>query len=276
MLFMSSVKGSQQYQLEVVSYRPVLRWSMRLLAICLVLGGITCSYLLGLREGTSLDIQAIIERDSLRVDLAEIMRSSGEYRQQVTHLELGSEIDRQASNGVRTEVIDLKAQVAGLQEEISFYKGLMSPSGNKRGLTVGSVNILATHIPRRYQYKLVLQQLATQHQPLKGYLNVNIVGRQAGQLVTLPMQDLNDQLSHENIKLNFKYFQNFSGELLLPEGFEPTSIELMATSTGKNAVTIEETFDWLVQNLRSDVISTGSSFNGIGFSDTQPVVVNAE
>ena len=266
---MSSVKGSQQYQLEVISYRPVFRWSMRLLSVCLILGGIAGSYFLGFREGTSLDMEAIMERDSLRVDLAEVVRSSGEYRQQLTDLELGSEIDRHANEDVRAKVIDLKAQVAGLEEEISFYKALMSPSGNKRGLTIGSVNILASNIPRRYQYKLVLQQLATQHQPLKGYLNVNIVGRQAGQLVTLSMKDINDELTDENIKLDFKYFQNFSGELLLPEGFEPKSIELLAKSTGKNAVSVEEKFDWLVQHSRSDVVSTTSIFNSVGSSDSQ-------
>jgi|TARA_B110000116_G_C16777983_1_gene556784 hypothetical protein len=266
---MSSVKGSKQYQLEVVSYRPFYRWSMRLLAVCLVLGGIAGSYFFGLRQGTSLDLQALIERDNLRVDLADIMRSSGAYRQQLTDLELGSEIDRQANEDVRVKVIDLKAQVAGLEEEISFYKALMSPSGNKRGLTIGSVNIVASNTPRRYQYKLVLQQLATQHQLLKGYLNVHIVGRQAGQLVTLPMKDLNDELTDENIKLNFKYFQKFSGEMLLPEGFEPMSIALLAKSTGKNAVTVEEQFDWLVQNSRSNVVSTASMFNIIGSSDGQ-------
>ena len=271
---MNAVKGSEQYQLEVVSYRPVFRWSMRFLALCLVSAGIAASYVLGLREGTTLEAQAIVERDSLRLDLAEIQRSAGEYRQKVANLELGSEVDRQASEGVRTEVIDLKAQVAGLEEEISFYKGLMSPTANKRGLTIGSLNVLATDSPRRYQYRLVLQQLATQHQLLKGYLNVSVVGRQGGELVTLPLKDLNDQLTNVNIKLRFKYFQNFSGEMLLPEGFEPIRIELLAKSTGKNAVTVEEKFGWLIQNPRTDAATIGSSLDRLDASVAQaPVVV---
>lgn len=256
---MSAVKGSEQYQLEVVSYRPVFRWTLRFVLLCLALGAAAASYFVGHEKGTAMQEQAIVERNKLRIELAESQRKADEYRQQVANLQLGSEVDRHASEDVRAEVIELKAQIAGLEEDITFYKGLMSPTANKRGLTIGSLNVLATDSPRRYQYKLVLQQLATRHQLLTGYLNVNVVGRQNGTQVTLPLKDLNEQLSQENIKLRFKYFQNFSGEMLLPEGFEPVRIELMAKSTGKNAVTVEEKFGWLVQNPRLDSAPVNNS-----------------
>lgn len=279
---MSAVKGSEQYELEVVSYRPVFRWTLRFLLLCLAIGAAAGSYFVGHYEGTKIQEQAILERNELRVELAASKREASEYRQQVANLQLGSEVDRHASEDVRAEVIDLKAQIAGLEEDITFYKGLMSPSANKRGLTIGSLNVLATETPRRYQYKLVLQQLATRHQLLTGYLNVNVVGRQDGVQVTLPLKDLNEQLSQVNIKLRFKYFQNFSGEMQLPEGFEPIRIELLAKSTGKNAVTVEEKFGWLVQNPHLDAASaknvqttTGSNLSAVSSDGASlaPVVV---
>lgn len=258
---MSAVKGSEQYELEVVSYRPVFRWTLRFLLLCLALGASAGSYFFGHEKGTAIQEQAIVERNKLRIELADTKREASEYRQQVANLQLGSEVDRHASEDVRAEVIDLKAQIAELEEDITFYKGLMSPTANKRGLTIGSLNVLATDIPRRYQYKLVLQQLATRHQLLTGYLNVNVVGRQNGVQVTKPLKDLNDKLSQENIKLRFKYFQNFAGEMQLPEGFEPIRIELIAKSTGKNAVTVEEKFGWLVQNPKIDTVPAKSSLS---------------
>lgn len=267
---MSAVKGSEQYELEVVSYRPVFRWTLRFLLLCLALGASAGSYFFGHEKGVAIQEQAIFERNKLRIELVDSKREASEYRQQVANLQLGSEVDRHASEDVRVEVIDLKAQIAELQEDISFYKGLMSPTANKRGLTIGSLNVLATDISRRYQYKLVLQQLATRHQLLTGYLNVNVVGRQNGVQVTKPLKDLNDKLSNENIKLRFKYFQNFAGEMQLPEGFEPIRIELSAKSTGKNAVTVEEKFGWLVQNPKIDtfpeqgsLISSSSSLSAV-------------
>lgn len=249
---MSAVKGSKQYELEVVTYRPFYRWTVRLFLLCLVAGGVYGSYVFGFKEGVSTQTEAIVERDALRLEVAEVSKAANEYRQQVANLKLGTEVDRQAGEGIRSEVIELKAQIAGLEEDISFYKGLMSPTANERGLTIGSLNVLATDNPNKYSYKLVLQQLATNHQLLSGYLNMNVVGRKDGQQLTLPLKDLNDQVTQENIKLRFKYFQNFSGEMTLPEGFEPIRIDLFAKSSGSKSVTVEEKFGWLVQNPRAD------------------------
>lgn len=245
---MNTVKGSKQYELEVVPYRPVFRWSMRLLGLGLVVAIVAGSYFTGHFEGTSAQQQAITELSRLRQEIVAVRKSADEHRQQVANLKLGSEVDRQASEGVRTEVIELKAQIAALEEDITFYKGLMSPTANRRGLTIGSVNIVETDRPKQYRYKLVLQQLATNHQLLNGYLTVKVAGRQNGQPVTLSLKDLNDKINYDRIKLRFKYFQNFTGEMALPEGFEPIHIELVAKSTGKNAVTIEEKFGWLIHN----------------------------
>jgi len=252
---MSAVKGSKQYKLEVVPYRPLYRWSIRLLILVVAVAVIVGSYYSGHFEGTAVQREAITERDQLRIEIETVRTAAAAHRQQVANLEMGSKVDQQANEGVRQEVIELKEKIAGLEEDISFYKGLMSPTANKRGLTIGSLNVLDTDVPGRYSYKLVLQQLATNHKLINGYLNMNVVGRQNGRIVSLPLKELNDKVSYENIKLRFKYFQNFSGELTLPKGFEPIRIELLAKSTGRNSVTVREKFGWLVQNTRADARS---------------------
>jgi hypothetical protein len=123
----------------------------------------------------------------------------------------------------------------------------MAPSDNQRGLTIGSLDVLSTGVPRQYEYKLIVQQLATRHTLLNGSLKFNVVGRQREKMVTLPLKDLSDSVAQENIKLRFKYFQTLEGRLQLPEEFEPVRIELVARSTGKQAVVVEKKFGWLVQ-----------------------------
>lgn len=250
---MSAVKGSKQYKMKVVPYRPVYRALAWMGASLLVLVVIVSAYYGGRYHGTLIQAEAIAERDQLLEAIEEARREADSFRQQVANLKLGAEVDRQAGEEVRHEVIALKNQIIELQEDISFYRGLMAPTDNKRGLTIGSLNVISTGAPREYQYKLVVQQLATNHQLLKGYLNFNVVGRQLkaeGQpasRMTLPLKDLTDKVGSTNIKLRFKYFQNFEGRIVLPEGFEPERIELLAKSTGKNPVTVEKKFGWLVQ-----------------------------
>lgn len=89
--------------------------------------------------------------------------------------------------------------------------------------------------------------MATNHKMLSGFLNFKIVGRQGELPVTLSLKDVSDNVSYDNIKLRFKYFQTLEGQLVLPDGFEPQRIELLAKSSGKDSVTVEKKFGWLVQ-----------------------------
>ncbi len=250
---MSAVTGSKQYRMVVVPYRPWIRSLIALIALAVLALAVVGSYWYGSGKGQVEQAEAIAERDKLKLELAAKISEADAYRQEVANLKLGAQVDRKASEGVRAEVIDLKTEIAALQEDISFYRSLMAPTGNKRGLSIGSLNVISTGAPRQYEYKLVVQQLATRHTMLNGTLKFNIVGRQTlspeqgEQLVTLPLKDVSDNVSYESIKLRFKYFQTIEGRLRLPDTFEPERIELIAKSTGSEPVVVEKKFGWLVQ-----------------------------
>ncbi len=250
---MTAVKGSKQYRMMVVPYRPYRRLVWGLVLSLLAVAAVTASYLGGEFKGQESQRAAIIERDRLQLELRDSSNEVETLRQQAANLKLGSEVDRRASEEVRTEVIALKARIAELEADISFYRGLMAPTANKRGLTIGSLNVVAAEPSRTYEYSVVIQQLATSHKLLTGYLNFDVVGKQAGVAgapavaKSIPLKDLTDKVSFSNIKLRFKYFQTLRGKLVLPEGFEPERIELLAKSTGKDSVIVKKKFGWLVQ-----------------------------
>ena len=50
-----------------------------------------------------------------------------------------------------------------------------------------------------------------------------------------------------DIRLQFRYFQNIEGELIVPENFEPESVQIVAESEGQNAKTVRKSFVWLVE-----------------------------
>ncbi|WP_339065296.1 DUF6776 family protein [Teredinibacter turnerae] len=244
---MTVVRGTKQFPLRVVRDRPLLRALSYVLLVAVICGTGYLSYNLGHSKGMAGREQAL--DDVTRLSAALLTRSNqvAELEQQIENFNLGAEIDRQANEDVRQEVIELKDQLAKLQEDNSFYRNLMAPSGNKVGLSFGAVEIVDTDVARQYDYKVVLQQLAVNHQLLNGYLIAKVVGRQNGVEVTLPLKDLSEQVSENRIKLRFKYFQTVQGRLALPEGFEPERLELEATSTGSRGVTVEKRFGWLVE-----------------------------
>ncbi|ARN76364.1 hypothetical protein BST96_10015 [Oceanicoccus sagamiensis] len=166
--------------------------------------------------------------------------------QQLTNAKLGSDIDREAVNDVRTTVSEHKETINQLNEEINFYKGLMAPTERERGLGIRSWEIYLGSEPNRFQYKLVLQQLALKHTVLKGTVKVNIVGRRNGVEETLSLDILSEQVD-KILKLRFKYFQYLEGELIIPEGFTPDRIDIVAKATSPKAVTVEKQYGWIVQ-----------------------------
>lgn len=244
---MAAVKGSKQYRVRVVRDRPLVRWLTTLATVAVFAAGIFASFEFGFSEGMSGQEKARADVERLTDELRKSQSQINELEQQLTNLKVASTVDQKASEDVRQEVISLKNQLAELQEENSFYRNLMAPTGNKRGLTFGSVELGDTDRQRTYRYKVVMQQLATSHELLNGTLRFTIIGKQNGLDTQYALSDLSEQVDGENIRLRFKYFQTIEGQLSLPDGFEPERIELIASSTGRDPVTIEKRFGWLVE-----------------------------
>lgn len=244
---MTTVKGTKERRLKVVYYNPYLQplLTLSIGAVCVVIAWV--SFSIGNNRGLGLQEQALVERDELRLQLQQKSEEAEMLSQQVANLALASEVDKASSEDVRGRVIELKEQIAALEEEISLYRGLMAPTENRQGLTIGSLELIATGVPRRYDFKVVVQQLATNHQVLNGHLNFTVVGREGEITRSIPLKDLTSQIDDENIRLRFKYFQNIQGQLELPVGFEPERIELLARSTGRGGIEVEKKFGWLVQ-----------------------------
>ncbi|GLS25897.1 DUF6776 family protein [Marinibactrum halimedae] len=246
---MAAVKGTKQPKMVVVPYRPGRRWAMVFSFLAFgVLTGVA-SYLWGTYQ-TAQTLQGVMtERDTLHAQGEALQAELNSVRQETVNLRLGSEIDRKASEDVRGEVTSLKERIAELEADISFYRGLMEPTDNKKGLVIGQVNVISTGKPRTYKYKVVLQQLTTNHRLLSGQLQVSVVGRESesGVIKRIALKELSQQVEAENIRLRFKYFQNVEGELVIPTGFEPERLELIAKSTGKKGQVVEKKFGWLVQ-----------------------------
>lgn len=244
---MATVKGTKERRLQVVTYNPYIKplSVLGVVALCAALSGV--SYWLGNLRALGLQEQALVERDELRLLLQQKTDQAEMLSQEVANLKMSSEIDKASSEDVRGEVIQLKEQIAAQEEEISLYRGLMAPTENRQGLTIGSLELSATGVPRRYDFKVVVQQLATNHEVLNGHLNFNVIGREGEFVRSIPLKELTSQIDDEDIRLRFKYFQNIEGQLELPAGFEPERIELMARSTGRNATQVEKKLSWLVQ-----------------------------
>lgn len=242
---MTVVKGSKQEHLVVVSYDPWARFFKRLLLLVVIaaLGG--ASYLFGRFESAQVHSQAIAERDQLKEDLKMAQDEMASYSQRVIMLEKGGEVDRRSTEGLRQNLVDLRSQIATLQEEVAFYKGIMAPSTRKQDLRIQKLEITPTLEERRFKYKVVVTQVGTNQRFVSGLAAVNIIGVSDGKQVIYGLRDLSDDVQDYGIKYRFRYFQEIEGDLVLPEGFTAESVEVVLQTNGSKAKRVEQTFPWL-------------------------------
>jgi hypothetical protein len=245
---MSEVVGSKQYRSIVVRDEPKRRGWLLLLILVLLAIVATTAYWLGGNALRSENQRLLLDYKQVAERVAGLEAVHQEVSQQLTNITVGSEIDQQAAADLRGLVGRHKQKIIELNEEISFYKGLMAPTEREQGLSIRSWEVYATSNPNRMQYKLIMQQLAIKHTVLKGGVEVKLVGKLWGQPHSYYLDKLSQQLDSQDVKLRFKYYQSIDGELELPKGFVPERVDIVASASTPKKVKVEKHYSWSVQS----------------------------
>lgn len=157
------------------------------------------------------------------------------------------EVDRRALEMVRRELAAQKERIAGLEEELRFYQSLMAPGDIAQGLSLRAIELVARQEPGRYAFRIVVQQEARKHELLKGTLYVEVFGLLGEEQAIYPLSELSADLEEAEVALRFRYFQSIEGELVLPQGFDPKGVSVVATVSTPRKAEAREQFPWQLQ-----------------------------
>jgi hypothetical protein len=242
-------KVDNEQRVIVLRYDPRRRNFVLLTALVIAIVLLLAGFLGGRHLATHERTAALQKKEELERQLASSTARLAELAQQVANFKLGAEIDREAANQVREEIKALRGGISSLEEEIAFYRRLMAPGAEKKGLDIHSLELYRRTMADPIRYKIVMQQLGARHPVIKGTVNIDVIGQREGQKIVIPLPQMTEELTEENIKLRFRYFQNIEGELILPEGFQPSRVRIVARSSGRDGQEIEKLFDWIVKEV---------------------------
>ncbi len=240
---MAAVKGSKQFQMVVVPHRPLYKAGVFLLFLLAMSAFSYLTYEYGMDQGLALKVEVVKEKDEIKSQLAIATRSVDRMRQEIADLKLGGEVDTRATEEVRQTVEELQDEIAQLNEEIKFYKGVMLPNAEKKGLRIERLDMENTAEPNRFRYSLLLTQVVDKHEYVQGGVEIALLGKSDSGETELSLSQL-DAANKKAIGFRFRYFQNIDGELLVPSGFEPSEVMIVARSSGRNAQRLEKKFSW--------------------------------
>jgi len=237
------IKRKAEDKLIVVKHKPGIKRKRRLVFLTgIVVMGAAC-FLLGKYQIKQKHEQVLQQLTAISAEYASLKESETFLRQQVANLESGRKIDSLAKQEIQDVIRDYKTTVSLLQKDVSFYQNIMAPSDNARGLQVQKVDIQTSALKNRFAYKIVLAQVADNKAYMKGVVAINLIGMQGDKKEIIPLRDISEQ-TELGIKFKFKYFQDIAGDLVIPEGFIPEHIQVVAQSKGKKASRIEQSFAW--------------------------------
>ncbi|MDR3388533.1 MAG: hypothetical protein P4L92_15905 [Rudaea sp.] len=212
--------------LVVRPHRPEHR---RKLALLLVLAWLASLLLaLGVMQVLRGQIASVIDHTAL----VDAQREIETLRQHNAALERSEQVARAANADLQQTLRDHQEQIAALRADLGFYSRLTGGDGKREGLNVHGVRVQAADAARVYNVTATLTQNLKSGQIVSGRLRLEVSGVLAGKLTTQAWNQLAPDQDANGLAFSFKYFQQIRATVMLPEGFMPNRIRVVADAGG--------------------------------------------
>ncbi len=237
---MAKVRGSKQHKLVVRSYRPWRRFTFFL--VLLLIGAALGSggFVAGLFYQNQLQTVAPGDRTRLR-----------QMKQQITTLTRDRLVDKVAVENSRKAIKEMEDQLRQLGKEVAFYKSVMNPEADVKGLHVQGLAVARGAAENEFTVNWVMTQVGKNDEPLTGAAELRLTGSEDGIPGVLEMGQL--AAAQDEVKFKFRYFQNMSLGIQVPPDFVVEKVEIVAQSDGEKPQSITRQFDWVIQEALVNV-----------------------
>lgn len=235
----SKPKAHRGYRLQ--THNPVKRAVAAVVAVVVLMLAAAIFYWSGYRAATAMPAQERHELTDLKGQVKYLTKRNQELTDLAARLGRSGQIDKEAASRVQKSLNDLEAQLASANEELAFYRSIVSPSGDDKAVHVQRFQLKPAASKGRYSFSLVLTQMMRRRTiEAKGNIVAEIVGQQGGKARTLNLS----HLTKVNMRFAFKYFQDFEGAFTLPAGFTPEKIVIKVRSDTHNLKGTQKTYSW--------------------------------
>jgi len=162
---------------------------------------------------------------------------------QVAVAQRGEQVAAAANAELQQNLRDRQEEIAGLRTDLAFYSRLTDGHTKPEGLSVHGVHLKAGTSAHVYNFTVTLTQTLKSGEVSNGHVRVSVSGVRAGKLVTLAWNEVAPNQDNAGLVFSFKYFQQVSGSLMLPEDFTANRIHVEAEAGGDTG-RVDQEFAW--------------------------------
>jgi len=183
--------------------------------------------------------------ESLRTDKRELSNKVAQLQDRMGEL-AGSRAMRSGEvKELRDLVSRLQSKINELQNEVGFYRNILDPDKAHRDVTVHDLQLEPLGgSSRKYAYSFKLVQGVAKKRAMEGFARVAIVylTPQGDERVVFFPEGSNYR--RRGLEADFRYFQEFSGVLEIPENAQPLRITVQLYSPSGRRELLSHRFPW--------------------------------
>ena len=138
-------------------------------------------------------------------------------RSQLEAAEVARRVDREGYKQVERSLGDMQSQIARLNQDLSFYRGLVQPDSLIH-VKVQQMQIIPEPASGQFRLKFVLMQTGKPDNVVAGSAAITIDGLRQGKPLSLSFAQLTPN-RRVSLAYSFRYFQDYDEPIQLPQGF---------------------------------------------------------
>jgi hypothetical protein len=219
-----------------------LRALLVLVSLVLAAGAIAAAFLVGARFERDASKPLVERVQAIKQERDALMARVAELEQQNIVLDRSHQIDHEACRSLSEELKTAQDKRLGAEKEASLLRRLMQENGGGI-LEIKDLTLKKAAELGQFTYNFTVSQLVQDFGESDGDVRMEIIGKRNGKKTVLPLAELKGSKPPKH-EMKLKHFQNFDGQIRLPDGFEPENLVVEIKPRTDGLVPVSETFPW--------------------------------
>ena len=232
-------------KLVVTTYAPTRRIVTIVVLVLLVAGGVYGMFEFG-RYRAQYDIVAMVkERAEYRGQIETQEAVISELRAKVAQLESSTVGQTREREEVQRTIGDLQAQVARANQELAFFRGIVTQNANSAEVKIQQARMVATAAANKFRIRVTLVQPMKPDTVVSGVVILSVDGELDGKPGRADFATLSGGKRRE-IPFTFRYLENIEEEITMPPGMKPEQLLVEVRSNRRGSAPVQQSYVWSV------------------------------
>jgi hypothetical protein len=232
-------------KLVVTTYAPTRRRITIVVLVLVVVGAVYGMFEFGRYSAGYDSLAAFNQRRELQKQIDAGDATISELRAKIAQLESSTVGQTREREEVQRTIGDLQAQVARANQELAFFRGIVTQNANSAEVKIQQARMVATATANKFRIRVTLVQPMKPDTVVSGVVILSVDGEVDGKPGRADFATLSGGKRRE-IPFTFRYLENIEEEITMPPGMKPEQLLVEVRSSRRGSAPVQQSYVWSV------------------------------